>query len=86
MPWEETEDYIRSAHGDLDRFDKESLRTITISENEGIKAVVGCPKGQFERGRCKVGMETLSFLFARSKGWTTEKAKKWFEEHEKKGK
>lgn len=86
MPWKETEEYIRSGHGDLDKFDKESLRTIVISENEGIKAIVGCPKDQFEGGKCKVGTETQSFLFDKSKGWTTAKAKKWFEEHEKKGK
>lgn len=86
MPWEVTEEYIRSGHGDLDKFDKQSLRTMTISEGEGIKAIVGCPKGRFEGGKCKVGTETVSFLFARSKGWTTEKAKKWFEDHEKKGK
>ncbi|MEM3617895.1 MAG: hypothetical protein QXK47_02340 [Candidatus Bathyarchaeia archaeon] len=81
MPWEETEDYIRSGHVDPDKFDKDSLRTIDIDSEKGIKAVVGCPKGHFEGGKCKVGMEVQSFLFAKDKGWTMDKAKDWFEKH-----
>lgn len=45
-----------------------SLRTITLSEEEGIKAVVRKPKG-------KDTMEAQSYLFSK------EKAKAWFEEH-----
>jgi hypothetical protein len=52
------------------------LRTITLSENEGIKAVVGKPKGEEK-------MDVQSYLFAISKGWTIEKAKAWFEKHKK---
>jgi len=78
MPWEETEDYIRSGHGDLSKYDKESMRTITIDRSGGIKAIVACRKGSFDGGRCSKGMEVVSFLFARDKGWTMSKAKTWF--------
>lgn len=74
MPWEETEDYIRSGHRDTDEFEPESFRTIDIDTEKGIKAVVAKPKG-------KDTMEVQSFLFAKSKGWTLEKAKEWFERH-----
>lgn len=45
MPWEETKEYIRSGHEIIDMYDKNSIRTITIDEGKGIKALVGCPKG-----------------------------------------
>jgi len=85
MPWEETETHIRSGHEDPDKFDKDSFRTITISAEEGVSAIVACPKGQFERGRCQVGTQIQSFLFSKEKGWTMEKAKKWFAEKQKEG-
>jgi hypothetical protein len=50
------------------------MRTITISQKEGIRAVIGKPKG-------KKGTEVQSYLFPKTKGWTLEKAKTWFEEH-----
>lgn len=50
------------------------MRTITISEEEGIKAVIGKPKG-------KDTTEVQSYLFAKSKDWTVDKAKTWFEQH-----
>ena len=81
MPWDSTEDYIRSGHRSPDSFDKDSFRTIDIDKEKGIKAVVGCPKGNYENGKCKVGMEVQSFLFDKSKGWTMDKAKDWFEKH-----
>ncbi|MEM3731714.1 MAG: hypothetical protein QW667_07290 [Candidatus Bathyarchaeia archaeon] len=74
MPWETTDKYIRSGHRSPDEFQPDSLRTIVISEDEGIKAVVGKPKG-------KETMEILSFLFDLEKGWTIDKAKAWFEKH-----
>jgi len=73
-PWEETDQYIRSGHRSPEDFEPDSFRTITISEDEGIKAVVGKPKG-------KETMEVQSYLFDKAKGWTLEKAKAWFEEH-----
>jgi len=44
---------------------------------------VGCPKGKYINGRCKVGMRTQSYLFSKDKGWTVEKAKSWYSSHQK---
>jgi hypothetical protein len=74
VPWEQTDDYIRSGHRSSDDFQEGSLRTITISEEEGIKAVIGKPIG-------KDTTEVQSYLFAKDKDWTVEKAKAWFEAH-----
>jgi hypothetical protein len=74
MPWENTEQHIRSGHRDPEEFQKGTLKTITLSEKEGIKAVIGKPKG-------KDTMEVVSYLFEKDKGWTLEKAKEWFKEH-----
>lgn len=73
MPWEVTEEYIRSGHRSTSEFQEGSLRTITLSEEEGIKAVIGKPKGQDTT-------EVQSYLFDKTK-WTLEKAKAWFKEH-----
>lgn len=80
-PWETTEENIRSGHVDPAKFDPASLRTINIEGAEGVKAVVGCPKGKYEGGKCTVGMEVQSFLFAKSK-FTLEQAKAWLKSHE----
>jgi hypothetical protein len=48
------------------------MRTITISAEEGIKAVIGKPKG-------KDTTEVQSYLFDKSKDWTVDRAKAWFE-------
>ncbi|MEM1563629.1 MAG: hypothetical protein QW161_03020 [Candidatus Bathyarchaeia archaeon] len=77
MPWEVTANHIRSGHRNLDEFEPESLRTIVLSEAEGIKAIIGKPKGG------KGSTEVVSYLFDISKGWTLEKAKEWFERHHK---
>ncbi|MEM2338556.1 MAG: hypothetical protein QXP06_08200, partial [Candidatus Bathyarchaeia archaeon] len=77
LPWEVTANYIRSGHRSVDEFEPESLRTIVISEEDGIKAVVGKPKG-------KHSMEVVSYLFDIYKGWTLEKAKDWFKRHQQK--
>jgi len=74
MPWDDSGDYIRSGHRSPDDFEKDSFRTITISAEEGIKAVIGKPKG-------KDTTEVQSYLFAKDKDWTVDKAKAWFEEH-----
>jgi len=76
LPWETTDQYIRSGHRSSEEFQPDSLRTITISEEEGIKAIIGKPKG-------KDTMEVQSYLFDISKGWTLDKAKVWFEKHHK---
>lgn len=77
-PWETTEEYHRSGHQDPGKFDSNSLRTIDISE--GIKAVTGCPTGQYEGGNCKVGTQVQSYLFDKSK-FSLSEAKAWFESH-----
>ncbi|MCW4007482.1 MAG: hypothetical protein NWF09_02145 [Candidatus Bathyarchaeota archaeon] len=74
MPWENTEQYIRSGHRDVAEFQADTLKTITLSEKEGIKAIVGKPKG-------KHTLEVVSYLFEKGKGWTMEKAQEWFEKH-----
>jgi hypothetical protein len=74
LPWENTEKYIRSGHRNADEFQKDTLRTITLNVEEGIKAVIGKPTG-------KHAMEVQSYLFEKDKGWTVEKAKEWFEKH-----
>jgi hypothetical protein len=76
LPWEETEVYIRSGHRNPEEFQPNSLRTIVLSEDEGVKAVIGKPKD-------KDTMEVQSYLFAKEKGWTVDKAKAWFEKHHK---
>lgn len=78
-PWETTEEYIRSGHKSPGDFDPNSLRTIDITE--GIRAVVGCPKGKFDDGKCSVGVQVQSYLFDKDK-FTLEEAKAWFAEHE----
>jgi hypothetical protein len=83
MPWEETDEYIRSGHEDPSKYDSDSVRTIDISEEKGIKAVIGCPKGHFKSGKCEVGTEVQSYLFAKEEGWSMSKAKEWFEKEQK---
>lgn len=73
MPWEETDEYIRSGHRSPEDFQEDSFRTITIDADKGIKAVIGKPKG-------KDTTEVQSYLFDKDK-WTLEEAKAWFEEH-----
>jgi len=84
LPWEETDDYIRSGHESPDKYDKDSMRTIDIDATEGIKAVIGCPKGDFIGGKCSVGTQVQSYLFSKERGWTMTKAKEWFEKSKEK--
>ncbi|MEM3551381.1 MAG: hypothetical protein QXZ02_04325 [Candidatus Bathyarchaeia archaeon] len=74
LPWEETDQYIRSGHRDPEDFEQNSFRTITLSEDEGIKAVIGKLKGEDKT-------MVQSYLFDKAKSWTVEKAKAWFEKH-----
>jgi hypothetical protein len=78
IPWEITDKYIRSGHRDPSEFQPDSLRTITLSEEEGIKAVIGKPKG-------KDTTEIQSYLFDKNI-WTLEKAKAWFKQHHREAK
>ena len=77
LPWEQTEEFIRSGHKDVNDFQPDSLRTIWISEKDGIKAVIGKKKDSQTT-------EVISYLFMKEKDWTLDKAKQWFEEHESK--
>lgn len=43
MPWEETDEFIRSGHRSSDDFQEDSFRTITIDADKGIKAILGKP-------------------------------------------
>jgi len=74
MPWDVTEQYIRSGHRDPSDFMPDSLRTVTLSESEGIKAIMGKRPGSSH-------MEIQSYLFDKGKGWTLSKAKEWFFQH-----
>ena len=76
LVWEVTDDYIRSGHGNKANMAPGSFRTINIGHG-GIKAIVGCPKGQYEGGKCKTGMKVQSFLFPKSK-FTKAQAQSWF--------
>jgi hypothetical protein len=69
-PWEETENSIRSGHGDKGR--AETCRTKVI--NEGLSLVVCKDK---ESGK----WFDQSFIFKKDQGWTMEKAKSWFSKH-----
>jgi len=77
LPWEETEDYIRSGHENPEDFVKETFRTIVVDEGLGIKAVVAKAK---KDGKWRI----VSYLFSKRKGWTLEKAKRWFAENAEK--
>ena len=46
LPWEITDQYIRSGHRSPEEFQPNSLRTIILSEDGGVKAVIGKPKGK----------------------------------------
>lgn len=60
-----------------DKFIKESFRTIVISKEKGIKAMIGKYKSDPD-GPTHV----QSYLFDKEK-WTVAEAKKWVEEHKK---
>jgi hypothetical protein len=80
MPIDITEDNVRIRQMNPSYFDPKSFRTITISEEKGIKAVVGCKRGSYISGRCKTGMRIQTYLFSKEK-WTLEKAKAWIKSH-----
>lgn len=77
-PWEKTEEYIRSGHKPISRYDPDSFRTEELGE--GIKVIYACSKEEYENGECKVSVEIQSYLFPVDK-FTVEQAKSWFEEH-----
>lgn len=74
MPWETTEKFIHSGHKSAETFQKDTLKTVTINEKEGIQAVTGKPLG-------KDAEEIQSYLFQLDHGWTIQKAQEWFKQH-----
>jgi len=80
-PEPETEgEYIIIRVKDPDYFDPDSFRTIDISKDDGIKATIGCKKGEYEGGKCNIGTEVQRYLFDKEK-WTLSEAEAWVEEH-----
>lgn len=75
---EVTEDYIRIRVRDPDDFQDESFRTITLSEEEGIKAIMGRLSGE-------TTLTIQAYLFDKDK-WTESEAQTWVEEHSKSNK
>ena len=73
---EETENFVHVPVRDADLFVDDSFRTITISEDEGIKAVIGKLKSD-PNDPTKV----QKFIFDKAKDWTLEKAQSWVNEH-----
>jgi hypothetical protein len=71
MPWEETENQIKSGHKSPEDFQQDTQKTISINEKEGIQAIIAKPNG-------KETLEIQSYLFSKTKGWTIQKAQEWF--------
>jgi len=78
-------DYIIIRVKDPDYFDPDSFRTIDISKEQGIKATIGCKKGEYEGGKCQIGTEVQRYLFDKEK-WTLSEAEAWVKEHKAEGK
>lgn len=76
MPWETTDNYIRSGHKDPNLYS--TCRTTSFEDKlpKGIKAVYCKRKDNGE-------WETQSFLFPLSEGWNEAEAKVWFNAHSK---
>jgi cation transport regulator ChaB len=70
-----TENYFRVGQINPNEFQKDSFRTIWISESKGIKAIIGKPKG-------KTTTTIQSYLFIKDK-WDKEKIKEWLANKEK---
>jgi len=79
LPWDQTENYIRSGHRKPEDFNPETLKTITLSQEEGIKAITAKPWNIQTT-------DVVSYLFSKENGWTTEKAQEWFREHRNRAK
>lgn len=73
-------DYIIIRVKDPGYFDPDSFRTIDISAAKGIKATVGCKKGEYSDGKCNVGTEVQRYLFDKDK-WSEADAQAWVDEH-----
>jgi len=69
---EETSEFIRIPV-DNGNHSEHRIRTITISEKDGIKALY-----------CGTDKVIMTYLFEKAKGWDMAKAKAWVKDHEKK--
>lgn len=70
---EETDNYFRYRVEDPQNFQKDSFRTIFLSKDKGLKAIIGKLKGQ-------TTTKVQSLLFDKEK-WTKEEAHKWVTEN-----
>jgi len=73
---EETANFIHIPIRDKGLFVKGMDRTITLSADQGIEAVIGKLKTDPE-GKTHI----QKYMFAKDKGWTMEKAQSWVKEH-----
>lgn len=73
---EVTEKYVRIRIRDPDLFVEGSFRTIVLSAEEGIHAIVGKLKSD-PKGSTVI----QNYMFELTKDWTMEKAKTWVKEH-----
>lgn len=73
MPVEVTDQYIRVQIREPGKFDDDTFRTITLSAEQGIKAIVGRLSGEST-------MTVLTYLFDKEK-WDTDRATAWVKEH-----
>lgn len=72
--WDESHSNIRRRVREPDTFQPYSFKTIWLSQDEGIKAVVGKLKGEDK-------MTIQSIMFAKKNDWTLEKARTWIKDH-----
>lgn len=77
MPVDETSDSIRIRQRDPDSFDQATFRTIVLSEDQGIKAVIGKLKSD-PQGSTVI----QSYIFDRSR-WTSSEAESWVKDHKR---
>jgi len=77
MPVDITENYIRIRVRDPGDFVDGSFRTVSISDKEGIKTIMGKLKSDPNGS-----MVVQSYLFDKEK-WTVSEAKKWVSDHKK---
>jgi len=74
-PVDVTDDYIRVRIRNPDLFKDDSFRTIWMSKDDGIKAIVGKFKDESDDST-----HVQAVLFDKEK-WTVDKAKQWVEDH-----
>jgi hypothetical protein len=74
MPWEETDEYVRSEHENPENYDKKFDADNQYRYCQGIKTIVGCPQGHYKNVKCAVGMQVQSYLFIKGKGRGMAKA------------